>query len=47
MVAEAMMKKEIHGEWLEKVDNLFTALDIYRDVENLSLIPISEPTRPY
>ena len=34
MVAEAMMKKEIHGEWLEKVDNLFTALEIYRDVEN-------------
>ena len=28
------MKKEIHGEWLERVDNLFTAIEIYRDVEN-------------
>lgn len=34
MVAEAIMKKEIHEEWLNKVDNLFNALEIYRDVEN-------------
>lgn len=34
MVAEAMRKKDIHGEWLDKVDNRFTALEIYRDIEN-------------
>lgn len=35
MVAEVI--KEPHGEWLDAVDNLFTALEIYRDVENQAI----------
>ena len=30
MVAEAMKKKEAHREWLERVDNLFAALESVR-----------------
>ena len=34
MTAGTTIEKNVHREWLERVDNLFTALQIYRDVEN-------------
>lgn len=41
MVAGAMMK-ETHKEWLEHVDNLFAALEVYREAENQALNKIKE-----
>ena len=32
MTAGTTIEKNVHREWLERVDNLFTALQIYRDV---------------
>lgn len=41
MVAEAMMK-ETHTEWLECVDNLFAALEVYREAENEAISKIEK-----
>ncbi|MDE6435009.1 MAG: hypothetical protein K2L07_12365 [Lachnospiraceae bacterium] len=41
MVAGAMMK-ETHKGWLEHVDNLFAALEVYREAENQALNKIKE-----
>lgn len=40
MVAEAMKKKEAHREWLERVDNLFAALEVYREAESEAISKI-------
>lgn len=42
MVAEAMMKKEAHKEWLKRVDNLFAALEVYREAENEAISKIEK-----
>lgn len=40
MVAEAMKKKEAHREWFERVDNLFAALEVYREAESEAISKI-------
>ena len=41
MIAEAM-KKELHKEWRGRVDNLFAALEVYREAENEAIRKIEK-----